>query len=180
MTDYILIRSRRRSLAIQISPRGTVTVRAPLSASQASIDAFVASKETWIAKCMKKLPPTQPPLTAQERKKLIRQAKEDLPKRTAYWAQQLGVNFGRISIRTQRTRWGSCSRQGNLSFNCLLMLAPPEIRDYVVIHELCHRKEMNHSHRFWALVEAAAPDYVNRRKWLKEHGGALMARLAEE
>ena len=87
---------------------------------------------------------------------------------------RVGVTYGRITIRNQRTRWGSCSAKGNLNFNCLLMKAPPEVLDYVVVHELCHRLEMNHSPRFWAQVERVLPDYKVSRKWLREHGNELM------
>ena len=85
----------------------------------------------------------------------------------------LGVTYGKISIRDQKTRWGSCSSEGNLSFNWRLILAPPDVLDYVVIHELCHRKEMNHSKEFWALVESLMPEYKERRKWLRENGNNL-------
>ena len=83
---------------------------------------------------------------------LAEQAVEVVPKRVAHYAARMGVTYGRITIRHQRTRWGSCSSNGNLNFNCLLMLAPPEVLDYVVVHELCHRKYMNHSKQFWAEV----------------------------
>ena len=89
----------------------------------------------------------------------------------------MGVTYGRITIRSQHTLWGSCSSKGNLNFNCLLMLTPPEVLDYVVVHELCHRKEMNHSARFWAEVEHVLSDYEIRRKWLRENGTALISRL---
>jgi len=89
------------------------------------------------------------------------------------------VSYGSITVRSQKTRWGSCSSRGNLNFNCLLMLTSPEVLDYVVLHELCHRKELNHSARFWAQVERVMPDYRLRRKWLKDHGSALIGRLPE-
>mgnify|MGYP002547163680 CR=1 FL=1 len=85
----------------------------------------------------------------------------------------MGVSYGRVSIRDQRTRWGSCSGKGNLNFNWKLSLVPDEILDYVVVHELAHRKEMNHSQRFWAEVERILPDYKARRKWLKEFGSQV-------
>lgn len=100
-----------------------------------------------------------------------------LPEITAHFAPLVGVDYGRITIRAQRTRWGSCSAQGNLNFNCLLMLTPDDVIEYVVVHELCHRKEMNHSARFLAEVERVLPQYRESRRWLKEHGGGLIGRL---
>ena len=82
----------------------------------------------------------------------------------------MGVTYGRISIRSQKTRWGSCSAKGNLNYNWKLMLCPERVQDYVVVHELAHRKEMNHSPAFWAEVEKILPDYRERRKWLKTYG----------
>lgn len=102
-------------------------------------------------------------------------AREVLEARVAAIAPLLGVAYGRVAVRDQRTRWGSCSSGGNLNFNWRLVLAPPAILDYVVIHELAHRRELNHSPRFWALVAAHCPDHRIRQGWLKEHGPALMA-----
>jgi predicted metal-dependent hydrolase len=89
----------------------------------------------------------------------------------------VGVTYGRITIRNQRSRWGSCSGKGNLNFNCLLMLTPSHVIDYVVVHELCHRLEMNHSPAFWAQVERVLPDYRKSREWLREHEKELIGRL---
>lgn len=102
-------------------------------------------------------------------------AREVLAARAAALAPVLGVTYGRVAVRDQQTRWGSCSSGGNLNFNWRLILAPPPILDYVVVHELAHRRELNHSPRFWALVAAHCPDYRARQDWLKEHGAALMA-----
>ena len=100
-----------------------------------------------------------------------------IPGRVAHFAPLVGVTYGRITVRNQRTRWGSCSSKGNLNFNCLLMLAPPGILDYVVVHELCHRKEMNHSPKFWAEVAKVMPDYKERQKWLRTEGSSIMRRM---
>jgi hypothetical protein len=93
--------------------------------------------------------------------------------RAAHWAPLMGVTFGRVTVRDQRTRWASCSREGNLSFNWRLTLTPPETLDYVVVHELAHRLEMNHSRRFWAHVEKQFPDHRLHRRWLRKNGEAL-------
>jgi predicted metal-dependent hydrolase len=90
-------------------------------------------------------------------------------------ASVLGVEYERIQIRDQRTRWGSCSTRGTLSFNWRLVLAPFEVLDYVVVHELCHLREPNHSRRFWRLVESRRPDWRVQRDWLHEHGPELLA-----
>ena len=100
-----------------------------------------------------------------------------IPERVAYYAPIAGVSYGRITIRNQKSRWGSCSAKGNLNFNCLLMLTPPEVIDSVVVHELCHRKEMNHSRRFYDEVLRVYPDYHIWNKWLKENGAAIMRRM---
>ena len=124
-------------------------------------------------------PPVSPEdkLTPAALSELKAMAAKDLPERVARYAPRVGVNCGHITIRSQRTRWGSCTGKGNLNFNCLLMLTPPEVRDYVVIHELCHRRQMNHSKAFWELVEAACPDYKVCRKWLKQNGPSLIGKL---
>lgn len=95
----------------------------------------------------------------------------------AHFAPLAGVTYGSVGLRCLRSRWGSCSGKGSLSFNCPLMLAPSEVTDYVVVHELCHRREMNHSRRFWAEVERVLPDYKIRQDWLKKNGAALLRRL---
>ena len=97
-----------------------------------------------------------------------------IPERVEYFAKVIGVTYGKITVRNQKTRWGSCSSKGNLNFNCLLMLAPPEVLDYVVVHELCHRKQMNHSKAFWLEVEKVLLNYKEVRKWLKEEGSQMI------
>lgn len=178
MREYTLIRARRKTLGLQIKD-GEVIVRAPMRLPKATIDAFVAKHETWIVKNLAKERAGQslPKLTEQELGTLAKQAKEVIPARVAYYAALLGVEYGRITIRTQKTRWGSCSAKGNLNFNCLLMLAPPEVLDSVVVHELCHRKHMNHSKAFYDEIARVMPDYKARHAWLKQNGRALMNRV---
>ena len=113
----------------------------------------------------------------EEIRALAEEAGRDIPERVSRFAEQIGVTYGRITIRNQKSRWGSCSSRGNLNFNCLLMLAPERERDYVVVHELCHRLEMNHSKRFWREVERILPDYRESIKWFNKNGSALMSRM---
>ena len=116
-------------------------------------------------------------LTRQDIEELAREAVRVIPERVAYYAPKVGVTYGRITIRNQRSRWGSCSSKGNLNFNCLLMLAPREVLDSVIVHELCHRLEMNHSKRFYEHVLRVYPEYYRYHAWLKENGQALMRRM---
>ena len=178
-TPYILIRSKRKSISIIIKPSGEVEVRCPNRCSKRDVEAFVASKEEWIRKHLEIIAerPKAEMLTAAELRTLADDAAEKIPERVRFFAQQMGISYGRITIRSQKTRWGGCSAKGNLNFNCLLMLMPQEVRDYVVIHELCHRREMNHSAAFWTEVERYCPDYRLHRKWLKDNGAALIGRL---
>jgi len=180
--EYELIRSKRKTLAVQIKPDGSVVVRAPLRYPQREIDRFLRDRADWIRVHREKMLKRQAEkeehpvnaLTDAQLRDLKRRASLAFPERTAYFAPLIGVTYGRITIRSQKTRWGSCSAAGNLNFNCLLLLAPPEVLDYVVVHELCHRKFMNHSPRFWAEVARVMPDYTVHRKWLRDNGPRLM------
>ena len=127
----------------------------------------------------KKLASKVAPYTEAEIQELYQKAKEIIPGKVSYYAAKMGVTYRRITIRCQKTRWGSCSSEGNLNFNCLLMKCPEEIKDYIVVHELCHRKQMNHSARFYAEVEKAFPDYKRCQKWLKENGANIMKGLRD-
>lgn len=176
---YDIIRSRRRTMAAQIKD-GQLIVRAPLYATDAEIRDFVQKHQRWAEKHLAEAQAldTIKPLTMDELRDLAQQAKAVIPQRVAYYAPLIGVDYGRITIRAQHSRWGSCSSKGNLNFNCLLMLTPPEVIDSVVVHELCHRKEMNHSPKFYAEVLRVYPDYQKWHNWLKDHGPALMRRIA--
>lgn len=177
-----VIRSNRKTVAIQVNSDLSVTVRAPRSASEKDIEEILKKKEAWISKHIEKIKKTKERLEAESTEKLTREkvialaeeALKIIPARVEYFAKVIGVTYGKITIRNQKTRWGRCSSKGNLNFNCLLMLAPPEVLDYVVVHELCHRKQMNHSKAFWLEVEKVLPDYKEARKWLKEEGSQMI------
>lgn len=183
---YELVRSSRKTIAIQVGTDGAVTVRAPRRCKKAVIEMFITENREWIARKKEEM---ERKAREQERKResLPVWNEEDyqrhrmmagkvLQERVAFFAELMGVDYGRITVRDQRTRWGSCSVKGNLNFNWRLILAPGEVLDYVVVHELAHRREMNHSDRFWRFVEVVMPDYQWRRAWLKTNGSELMAR----
>lgn len=183
--DISVVRSRRRSIGLEVRPDGSVILRMPNRLPKREALAFLQSKEAWLRKAVAQVEARESfaeaaglePLTEEELSALTRAARAYFTEKCAWLAPVVGVDYGRISIRHQKTRWGSCSSKGNLNFNCLLMLAPEEVRDYVVVHELCHRKEMNHSRRFWTEVAKVVPDYKEKERWLKENGPLLQRRL---
>ena len=180
MFEYRLIRSRRRTVGLEIKDGGLL-VRAPLRASLDEIERAIERSRGWVEKHLaidtRERASRLPPFTGEELRALAERAAEYIPQRVRYYAPAVGVEVKKIAIRDQRTKWGSCSAKGNLNFNCLLMLAPPETVDAVVVHELCHLKHMNHSPLFYAEVARVLPDYREREKWLKENGRSVLARL---
>ena len=179
--SVLLVRSSRKTLAVQIRADGTVIARAPLRMPKDRILCFLSEKASWIRMQQGKTQEREKMrqqacihLDAAQEKELRERAKSVLAQRTAYFARQIGVTYGRITVRDQKTRWGSCSQTGNLNFNFRLILAPSEVLDYVVVHELCHRRQMNHSAQFWQEVAQVLPDYRKRKAWLTENGWRLM------
>lgn len=185
--QYQLIRSSRKTIAIQVKASGEVIVRIPMRCSQAAAEAFVREKQEWIMRQLEVCQQRQikqeakiqqgeirpQPETEAECQAYRKTAAAVIAKKAAFYADQMQVNYGKITIREQKTRWGSCSSKGNLNFNWRLLLAPEPVLDYVVVHELAHRKEMNHSSRFWSEVAAVMPDYQRWRTWLREYGACL-------
>ncbi len=178
-----VIKSRRKSISIEITKELKVIVRAPLLMRNKDIQAFINCKAGWIDKNLHimenriKNQQITTNFTEEEIKVLTTKAKKIIPDQVEYYACIIGVKYNRITIKHQATRWGSCSAKGNLNFNCLLVLCPPEVCDYVIIHELCHLKELNHSPRFWAEVEKYCPNYKTHKQWLKDNGTELIKRL---
>lgn len=170
---YELIRSGRKTLAIYVRRDGKVEVRAPLGTKKAYIDAFVEKKLDWIEGTRSKLAARQASkktiqLTEKEAKQHRKQAKEYLQQKCGYFSGIMGLCHGEIKINSAKTRWGSCNRNGDINFTYRLLFAPEELVDYVVVHELAHLKEMNHSNQFWSVVAQTMPDYKARRKKLRE------------
>ena len=171
MSAYELIRSRRRTLALEITRDCRVLVRAPLRTSKARIDEFVAAHEGWIARHLARQhqraaeappPPTQADIAA-----LKARAKEVLPPKVDYWASVMGVRPTGVKITAAQKRYGSCSGKNSLCFSCFLMRQPEAAIDLVVVHELCHIREKNHGPAFYALLAQYLPDYKERKKLLK-------------
>ena len=177
-----IIYSSRKSISLELKP-DSLAVRAPKGMPRREINAFLESKRGWIEKHLAKIQERKEALghiesfTRDEIQKLADKALIVIPQKVKKYAPIVGVTYGRITIRNQRSRWGSCSSKGNLNFNCLLMLFPEEVMDYVVVHALCHRKHMNHSAAFYAEVERVFPEYRKCQKWLKENGGLYLSRL---
>ena len=182
--EYELIRSRRKSLCAEIKGNKLI-IRAPLRAANEDISRFLSKNRKWIETHLAKAQAREQAkgschhLTTDELRALADKARKVIPARAAHYATLIGVTYGRITIRNQRTRWGSCSSKGNLNFNCLLMLMPPEIIDSIVAHELCHRHHMDHSAAFYAELARVCPDHRACRAWLTEHGPVLLARLGK-
>ena len=177
-----IIKSKRKTLSIEVK-MDEVLVRAPQRMTNQQIRVFLEQKREWIDKHQKILQSQaemvrrEPLYTEEDIKEFANKAMQIIPKKVEHYAKIVGVDYGRITIRNQRTRWGSCSSKGNLNFNCLLVLFPDEVIDYVVVHELCHRKHMDHSKAFYAEVERVFPEYKKCQKWLKEHGRVYLRKV---
>ena len=171
MEHYELIRSRRRTLALEITRDCRVLVRAPMNASQRQIETFVARHTDWIAKHLERqrlrAEQAPPAPTAEDIAALKAKAAAILPEKVAFWSQKTGLTPTGIKITTAQKRYGSCSPRNSLCFSCFLMNYPEEAIDLVVVHELCHIREKNHSSRFYALLEHYLPDHKERKKLLK-------------
>lgn len=181
-TKVNIIRSNRKTLSIELKPN-EIIARAPARMKENEIYKFIESKESWIDKHLAKLNKRQKilddlkPYTQEEIKQFTEKAKIDVPKRVEFYAKKIGVIYNKINIRCQQTQWGSCSSKGNLNFNCLLVLLPDEIIDSIVVHELCHLKQMNHSARFYAEIDKVFPNYKQCHLWLKQNGGMYLNRI---
>lgn len=176
-------RSKRKSAAIKITADMQIVVFVPLYVSDNEIERMVISKSKWIDEHMLKVQSAiderskLEKITFEQIKELADQAVEYIPKRVKYYAEKENFVYNKITIKNLVSRWGSCSTKGNLNFNCLLMLTPDYVIDYIVVHELCHLREMNHSEKFWAEVEKIMPDYQRAELWLKQNGGNLISRM---
>lgn len=166
--NYNVIYSKRKTISLVIKS-GELIVRAPFGTRPSKIKELVDSHQSWIEKGIAKTisRAKEQEITKEEEMLLRKKAKEILPIKTRYYADIMGLKYGRITITGAKTRFGSCSSQGNISYSFRLMKYPDEAIDYVVVHELAHLIELNHSDRFWSIVAAVFPDYKKRKKLLK-------------
>lgn len=173
--QYITKFKRIRTIRITVGHAGEIVVNAPLYATSEIVDRFVKSKENWIKKKLDyfKRHPIRPErlflktLPKNDYKLKKEQAKKFVLEKVKHFAKLYDFEFNKIYIRNQKSRWGSCSRDKNLSFNYKLIYLPEEVVDYIIIHELCHTKELNHSKNFWNLVKDCLPNYKEINKNLK-------------
>ena len=178
-----IIRSRRKTVSLQKAEDGHLIVRAPLRCTNKEIIVFIEKSEKWIKNHIEKVNQINrqlkqlEPFTEQHIREMAMKANKVIPERVKYWAEEIGVTYGSITIRKLRSKWGSCTSKGNLSFNCLLMAAPPDVLDSIIIHELCHRKHMDHSKKFYAEIYRVFPDYDRCSQWLKDNGSLLIKRM---
>ncbi len=173
--DYSIKRSRRsRRITITVKNDASVVVTIPARAPEAMVEHFVVQKTDWIKATQEKM------RKRFENKIMLKQSKEDfkenkeaalafVTERLAFFNTLYNFKYGTIRVRNQKSRWGSCSIRGNLNFNYSIVHLPQELADYIVVHELCHLKEFNHSKNFWNLVAEALPDYDRRRTILKKN-----------
>ena len=162
---------RARSLRLAVRRNGSVILTLPFFVSYERGQLFLESKKEWIREKVKAFVLEPERLlfrgSAKEYKASKNEARRLIEERLAYFQGAYAVSWKRVNIRNQKTRWGSCSRTGNLSFNYRLLLLPPHLCDYVIVHELCHLREMNHSPKFWALVAVTFPDYKALRREMR-------------
>lgn len=173
-----VIKSLRRSLVLTVK-NGVIIVKAPVSFSDRKIDEFLRSKRGWIDKRLKEYEESKNAvkLADEEIEKLRYETKKIVNDLANKYSKIIGVSFNKITVKKQRTVWGSCSIKSNLNFNLLLSLMPKEVVEYVVIHELCHLKEMNHSNKFWRLVKTYCNEYEYCKKWLRIEGKKILNKI---
>ncbi len=168
----LYVRHRRaRRYVLRVDNEGRVRITIPRGGSKREAEAFAARHERWIALQRARLAPrTHSP---DDRRAARARAVVELPERLRELATELGLQVARVSVRNQRTRWGSCGRDGHICLNWRLVLMPDWVRDYVLIHELMHLRRLDHSAAYWRLVSAACPAYQDARRWLRTNGPGL-------
>jgi hypothetical protein len=170
------INKRSKHIRLAIHAGGSCVVTTPRYVPQFIIDRFLIGKSDWILNKIKHLSKFKPVIRKSKREKRLEylkhkeKARQIALERLDYFNTYYGFKWNRVSIKNQKTRWGSCSRKGNLNFNYKIALLSEESADYIIVHELCHLKEMNHSRKFWDLVARTISNYLSIRKDLRKNG----------
>ena len=167
---------RARRYVIRVRADGTVRVTVPRWGSRRHAELFAEQQRPWIERQKATVDANrinEPAFTAEEIREFRRRADRELPAELRSLAAQHGLVVSRVSVRNQKSRWGSCSPSGHICLNWRLMLMPPAVRTYVLIHELMHLRRLDHSRAFWRLVAAACPDYDDSRRWLRKNGYSI-------
>ena len=180
--EYILLRSKRKTIELSIRDNGII-VKAPLKMSKKDIDSFVFKHEEWIKTNQVKFEEKKAlkneiaPFQKDELDDLLKKAEEIIPKRIEYYEKIIGIRCNTVSYMAHLSHWGTCDKDHNIRINILLMAAPIEVIDSVVVHELCHLIVHNHSKKFYNLVYKYYPEYDKYDKWLKQNGNKYMAMI---
>jgi len=170
-STYFVRHRRARRYLLRVEHDGRVRVTIPRGGSRREADAFLTRHLDWVARERARLTPSS--VSFEDRHAQKARARVELPARLLECAAQHGLTVTRVSIRNQRTRWGSCGRDGHISLNWRLVLMPPDVRDYVLIHELMHLRRLDHSPAYWKMVAAACPGHREARQWLRVNGPGL-------
>ena len=179
MVSYV-VRENPRARRINITVRrdGTVWVTKPRRVSIHEVRAFILKCEQWIEQTREKLSKLPTTSWIESSKRQYERYKPIVLGLASHRVQRLngiyGFRFSKIVVRNQKARWGSCSHKGVLSFNYRILFLPDHLADYIIAHELCHLREMNHSQRFWKLVALSIPDHKDRRKELRKYERGLL------
>lgn len=170
VVHYVRMRQARRYV-MRVRPDGAVRVTIPRGGSRAEAERFAERHRDWALRQRSKLLAARRPAAVD--RALKEQAQRELPPRLHQLAAENGLSVARVTIRDQRSRWGSCSSRGHIALNYRLMLMPPDVRDYILVHELMHLRQQDHSRAFWRHVEAAFPRFREAERWLRAHGPSL-------
>jgi predicted metal-dependent hydrolase len=168
---YFVRHVRARRYLLRVDHDGRVRVTIPRGGSRREANAFAERHLDWIHRHRARLTPST--LTTDQRRALKERARRELPARLLELAARHGLTVTRVTVRNQRSRWGSCGRDGHICVNWRLVRMPAAVRDYVLIHELMHLRRMDHSRTYWTLVAAACPEYEAARRWLRANGRSL-------
>jgi predicted metal-dependent hydrolase len=170
---YFVRHRRARRYLVRVEPTGRVRVTIPRGGSRREAESFVSRQRDWIARQLVRLPSGGSAFSIEERERLLARATVELPAQLQALAEHHGLRVTRVTVRNQKSRWGSCGRDGHITLNWRLVAMPDWVREYVLVHELMHLRRLDHSPEYWAIVGAAYPDYERARAWLRANGPAF-------